>query len=207
MRISTFLIILGVGVVLGVFGANLPRLVAGISDVTQAVTRSVAGVQASPTPVVQQPVQAAAPVQTQEAPPRGNSQQLTRIVAAATQGPLRRTDALTEEQQQIVAFFERTAREMNEAGGQRLNRVLEFDHLAINGLDVRYYYTVRKNYADLNPAVVLAEQRAYISQTVCNDPAVRQLIASYGFRYSYSYLSQENRLIGRLNANLDGCAG
>ncbi|KNG95442.1 hypothetical protein ATO11_02230 [Pseudaestuariivita atlantica] len=189
------MIILGLGVGLGILGANIPRMASGLmAGDGDVVARNASVFQPAP-----QPEAAAAPAT------RADSAQLTQIVAAATQGPLKRTVKLTEEQKQIVAFFERTAREMNEAGGQRLNRDLEFDHLAINGLDVRYYYTVRRNYADLNPQVILAEQRSYINQTVCNDAAVRQLIGTYGFRYSYAYLSAENRLIGRLDATLDNC--
>lgn len=204
MRISSVILILAVGIGLGVAGTQLPRWTAALQDLPQIVSRNANGLEAPQAPVASAAQPAALRDTTQR--PRGSVEQLSQIVAFATRAPSERSKPLTPEQKEIVAFFERTAREMNEAGGQRLSADLEFDHLAIDGLRVRYFYTVRKLYQDLNPRLVLNEQTRYITQTLCSDPAGRQLIEDYGFDYSYSYLSKEHRLIGRINGDLGRCS-
>jgi hypothetical protein len=129
------------------------------------------------------------------------------LALIATDNPLGRTKALTDEQLEFIAFFERTARELNEGGSQHVGDDLIFDHLAIDALNVKYYYTIDRPFERINPRVLLDEQRELVERTLCADDTLKLLITEYGFNYSYSYLSQDSRLVGRYNANIGHCEG
>ncbi|EET47404.1 hypothetical protein [Thalassobium sp. R2A62] len=136
---------------------------------------------------------------------RASSGQIGELSQIANGRPLSRTENLSPEQMEIMAFFERTARELNANGSQQVGDDLKFDHFAIDQLDVRYFYTVERDYSRINPRLIMQEQQQAIQATVCADETLKLLATDYGFVYSYNYLSLDQRLIDRLFLTPDQC--
>ncbi|MCF6443435.1 hypothetical protein [Nereida sp. MMG025] len=126
-------------------------------------------------------------------------------VVSKAQTPLTRTEDLTDEQLEVIAFFERTAREMNESGQARGGQALRFNNMTIDRLNVRYYYTVGQTFDRISPAAVMAEQDALVHEQICNDASIQTLMRDYGFEYTYRYASQDFRFVGEVKGDLAKC--
>jgi hypothetical protein len=112
---------------------------------------------------------------------------------------------LTPEQEQVIEMFRATARRKNENKGQSDDGSMMLNNMAVVGLNVRYYYTIPMAYRELQPELLLDQQRAQVAQTVCASPEIMILMEDYGFDYTYAYLSQDRRLIGQIDASLETC--
>lgn len=126
-------------------------------------------------------------------------------VVSRSQEPLARTEDLTEEQLEVIAFFERTAREMNESGESRGGQALRFNNMTIDKLNVRYYYTIGNRFDQLSPTAVMAEQDTLVHQQICSDASIQTLMRDYGFKYTYRYASQDYRFVGEIAGDLAKC--
>ncbi|MEH6646274.1 hypothetical protein [Sulfitobacter sp.] len=91
---------------------------------------------------------------------QSTAQQLQRIVAISAQG-LRQTPDLTPEQQEIVTFFERAARDMNQTADRSdESSYVQFSNMAVQGLKVRYFYRVGQTYEAVDKVSLFADQQA-----------------------------------------------
>lgn len=166
--------------------------------------------QPQATPVVQQVTQTA-PIEEQVTSADVNllgqntAAQISRIVSASAQG-LNTDDAMTDEQKEIVKFFERTARQMNQQDKMAANGHIQFSNMAVRGLQVRYFYRVPQDYGDVNSAALLSREQAKLRRTLCENDAIRTLLSEYGFAYTYTYVSSDSRQLGRISADARVCA-
>lgn len=136
---------------------------------------------------------------------QSTAQQLQRIVALSADG-LSQTPELTPEQQEIVTFFERAAREMNQTTDRSdESAFVQFSNMAVQGLRVRYFYRVGQTFDAVNRNALLTEQQAVMKQTLCGNDAVRTLLTDYGFEYTYTYVSADSRYVGALEADKAAC--
>jgi len=133
------------------------------------------------------------------------AEQLRSIVAVSME-PLERTSSLSDEQLEVIAFFERSAREYNQAYDPNLGAALRFSNMAIDRLNVRYYYIVGADYDEMDRTAVIEEQRASVVDNICSSPAIRTLMTDYDFRYTYTYLSADHRQVGQITTNALTCA-
>ena len=131
--------------------------------------------------------------------------QLRNIVAVSME-PIERTNQLTDEQLEVIAFFERSAREYNQAYDPNLGAALRFSNMAIDRLNVRYFYVIGADYAEMDRDEVIAEQRASVIENICGSSAIRTLMEDYDFRYTYTYLSADNRQVGEIIGNALSCS-
>ncbi len=132
--------------------------------------------------------------------------QIEAIVALSENG-LNQDKELTDEQREVIAFFEDTARAMNEADRDRDSGAVQFSNMAVSDLKVRYFYTVPVRYNALNVDEIMTAQAALVNQTLCGGDAIRTLMEDYGFEYVYTYVSSDYRMIGAVQANAETCAG
>ena len=170
-----------------------------------------------PTPttqIVTVPVEVAAPV-AEPAPDvtraRVNLGEVSPVdqietIVAMSQNSLGLDVELTDEQREVIAFFEDTARKMNERSHDRSEAEMYFSNMAVSDLQVRYFYKVPGRYEAINPDAVMAGQAQLVKATLCNGAAIQTLMSDYGFVYSYTYLSGDNRKIGEITANAESCA-
>ena len=107
----------------------------------------------------------------------------------------------------MIAFFERSAREYNQAYDPNLGAALRFSNMAIDKLNVRYFYVIGADYAEMDREAVLAEQRASVIENICGSSAIRTLMEDYDFRYTYTYLSADHRQVGEIIGNALSCQG
>ncbi|MEO9865259.1 MAG: hypothetical protein ABJO29_07950 [Yoonia sp.] len=114
---------------------------------------------------------------------------------------------LTPEQEQVIEMFRATARRQNENKGAAGDGSLVLNNMAVVGLNVRYYYTVMLPHAALTPEQVMERQQSKVIGAVCGSPEIKILMEDYGFDYTYSYLSEDRRLIGTIDADLETCTG
>lgn len=133
------------------------------------------------------------------------AEQIGRIVAISQRG-LGRTEELTPEQEEIVTFFERTARQMNQQDKTASNGHIQFSNMAVRGLNVRYFYRVPQDYGDVKTAALLNSQQGIVRRTLCDNTAIRTLLSDYGFAYTYTYVSDDSRQIGQISADASVCA-
>ncbi len=132
--------------------------------------------------------------------------QIEAIVALSEQG-LTQDQELTDEQREVIAFFEDTARAMNEADRDRDGDAVRFSNMAVSNLMVRYYYTVPGVYDALNVESIMSSQANLVTATLCQGDAIKTLMEDYGFEYVYNYISSDQRLIGSVQANASTCEG
>ncbi len=132
--------------------------------------------------------------------------QIEAIVALSEQG-LTQDQELTDEQREVIAFFEDTARAMNEADRDRDGDAVRFSNMAVSNLMVRYYYTVPGAYDALNVESIMSSQANLVTATLCQGDAIKTLMKDYGFEYVYNYISSDQRLIGSVQANASTCEG
>lgn len=167
--------------------------------------------QQEPAPFVQPVVAQAEP--TEEEVTRTNvnllgqstAQRLERIVAVSSEG-LSQTANLTPEQEEIIKFFERAARDMNQTThNENDTAFVQFSNMAVQGLNVRYFYRVGQLFGAINKPELFAEQQAVMRNTLCNNDAIRTLLSDYGFEYKYTYISKDSRQLGSLEADADIC--
>lgn len=130
--------------------------------------------------------------------------QISRIVAVSAQG-LNAADVLTEEQKEIIKFFERTARQMNQQDKMAANGHIQFSNMAVRGLNVRYFYRVPQEYSEVNSALLLSREQAKLRGTLCENDAIRTLLSEYGFNYAYTYVSSDSRQLGKISADARVC--
>ncbi len=130
--------------------------------------------------------------------------QIEAIVALSEQG-LTQDQELTDEQREVIAFFEDTARAMNEADRDRDGDAVRFSNMAVSNLMVRYYYTVPGTYDALNVESIMSSQANLVTATLCQGDAIKTLMEDYGFEYVYNYISSDQRLIGSVQANASTC--
>lgn len=131
--------------------------------------------------------------------------QIGRIVALSQQG-LNQTNELTAEQKEIVKFFECTARQMNQQDKMAANGHIQFSNMAVRGLNVRYFYRVPQDYAEVNSTALLNSQQVQVRRTLCDNTAIRTLLSDYGFAYTYTYVSGDSRQLGQISADARICA-
>ena len=132
-------------------------------------------------------------------------EQIETIVALSQAGIGMDAD-LTEEQREVIAFFEDTARKMNEDTQERSETEMYFSNMAVSDLTVRYFYKLPGRYETLNAGSIMASQAQLVKATLCNGAAIQTLMTDYGFVYSYTYLSGDNRKIGEVTADAATCA-
>lgn len=132
------------------------------------------------------------------------AQRISQIVALS-QEPLRRTEELSPMQREAIAFFERIARKQNAQRGAETGDGLRFNNMAVDQLNVRYFYTVDAPYRAMNRGALLAEQERLVVANLCESEAIRTLMTEYGFKYDYSYVSSDGRLAGRVMADAGSC--
>lgn len=130
--------------------------------------------------------------------------QIESIVALSEAG-IERNQELTPEQKEVIAFFEDTAREMNQTDRVRTGDQVTFSNMAVSDLQVLYFYTVPAAYEALNHDEIMRAQTALVTQTLCQGEAIQTLMQDYGFAYTYTYVSADNRMIGQVNANAATC--
>lgn len=130
--------------------------------------------------------------------------QIATIVSLAERG-LDDQQELTPEQQEVVAFFEDTARAMNETSRVKNAGEVQFNNMAVSNLRVLYYYTVPAPYEDLNRSEIMQAQTDVVENTLCQGEAIQTLMQDYGFEYTYTYVSGDNRLIGKVVADAETC--
>jgi len=114
---------------------------------------------------------------------------------------------LSMAQQAAISLLETSAREVNQTGAAKETQDLRFDHLAVKGLTVRHFYTVNYNYTALDRTAFMDAQTATIRQALCANAGLRDLIQELGLTYSYNYLSQDDRLLGNITVEPQGCTG
>ncbi|SMY07557.1 hypothetical protein [Flavimaricola marinus] len=112
---------------------------------------------------------------------------------------------LTPEQEEIIAYFKRTARDLNSVSDGYAGEYVAFNDMAINRLEIRHFYTVRQNISDIPVAELLESQTALVQANMCDEPMMRTLIDEHGFRFTYSYLSADNRFLGNVHGNTEAC--
>ncbi len=132
--------------------------------------------------------------------------QIQAIVALSEQG-LNQDQELSDEQREVIAFFEDTAREMNEADRDRNSDTVQFSNMAVSDLKVRYFYTVPARYDALNVDEIMSAQASLVTETLCQGDAIQTLMQDYGFEYVYTYISSDQRMIGAVHANAATCQG
>ncbi|MEY1555531.1 hypothetical protein AB3Y40_07835 [Yoonia sp. R2331] len=132
--------------------------------------------------------------------------QIEAIVALSEQG-LSQDQELSDEQREVIAFFEDTARAMNEADRDRTSDTVQFSNMAVSDLKVRYFYTVPARYDALNVDEIMTAQAQLVNETLCQGDAIQTLMQDYGFEYVYTYISSDHRMIGAVQANAATCAG
>lgn len=159
---------------------------------------------------VAQPVQQTIPVETVTRTDMNllgqtTAAQIGRIVAVSQQG-LGATDELSAEQKEIVKFFERTARQMNQQDKMAANGHIQFSNMAVRGLNVRYFYRVPQNFDEVNSAALLQSQQSKVRRTLCDNTAIRTLLSDFGFAYTYTYVSDDSRQLGQISADARVCA-
>lgn len=131
--------------------------------------------------------------------------QIEAIVAMSEAG-LKRETEMTPEQLEAIAFFENTAREMNQTSREKSADQVQFNNMAVADLQVLYYYTVPARYDALNRDAIMAAQEKLVTATLCNGAAIRTLMQDYGFEYTYTYVSADLRKIGEVTANAQTCS-
>ncbi|WP_420863456.1 hypothetical protein [Algirhabdus cladophorae] len=114
---------------------------------------------------------------------------------------------LTPEQTAAIEMLESSARALNQTGETQETQDLRFDHLAVDGLNVRHFYTVNYPYTALDRAAFIESQEVTINQALCGNAGLRGLIRELGLTYSYNYLSQDDRLLGNVTLDPAGCTG
>ena len=119
---------------------------------------------------------------------------------------MNQTDELSIEQQEIVKFFERTARQMNQQDKMASNGHIQFSNMAVRGLNVRYFYRVPQDYVEVNSTALLNSQQAKVRRTLCENTAIRTLLSDYDFAYTYTYVSEDSRQLGQISADARICA-
>ena len=127
-------------------------------------------------------------------------------VVANSQTELSRTDDLSPEQLEVVAFFELSARQLNESVKSERGQLLHFDNMTIDKLNVRYYYTYNSRYDQIDREAALAEQARLVYDNICSDTAIRTLMDEYGLNYTYRYISSDFRHVGEVNGSIESCA-
>lgn len=132
--------------------------------------------------------------------------QIESIVALSEDG-LSQDQELSDEQREVIAFFEDTAREMNEADRDRTNDSVQFSNMAVSNLEVRYFYTVPARFDALDVDTIMASQSDLVMQTLCQGDAIKTLMEEYGFKYTYNYISADFRMIGAVQADASTCNG
>ena len=131
--------------------------------------------------------------------------QIGQIVAMSQQG-LDGNSELTPEKMEIIQFFERTAREMNQQDKMAANGHIQFRKMAVRGLNVRYFYRVPEAFSDVNSPELFNSQLAKVRRTLCENTAIRTLLSDYGFGYTYTYISNDSRQLGQISADARTCA-
>lgn len=136
---------------------------------------------------------------------QSTAQRLEQIVAFSSEG-LSQTETLTPEQKEIISFFERAARDMNQTPQDSEKKAfVQFSNMAVQGLRVRYFYRVGQRFGAVNKKALFSEQKDVMRNTLCNNDAIRTLLSDYGFEYSYTYISSDSRQLGSLEADADIC--
>lgn len=130
--------------------------------------------------------------------------QIEAIVAMSEAG-LQREQEMTPEQLEVIAFFENTAREMNQTGREKSSDQVQFNNMAVDQLRVLYYYTVPARYDQLDHEAIMSAQADLVTDTLCQGEAIRTLMTDYGFKYSYTYVSSDLRKIGTVQADASSC--
>ena len=136
--------------------------------------------------------------------PLGAADRIHAIISQ-TEDTIDSVQPLTPEQEEVVAFFEKIARDRNAEGTTTPDALVSFDNLTIDGLTVRYYYTTADRYDDLDRATLLSEQAALVQSNICNQASIRQLISEYGVGYNYRFISKDFRFIGEVTGDLEIC--
>jgi hypothetical protein len=126
-------------------------------------------------------------------------------IVALSQQPLTRDQELTPMQREAVAFFERIARQQNQSPRENVGEGLRFSNMAVDQLNVRYFYTVDAPYWQLDRAALLGAQEELVIANLCQSEAIRTLMDDYGFRYDYNYVTVDGRFAGRVSANRGSC--
>lgn len=137
--------------------------------------------------------------------PVSTADQLASIVQQSIE-PLERSDDLTPEQLEVIAFFERSARQLNEANERTAGSLLRFSNMSIDQLNVKYFYQFGQNYGDLRAAELIAEQNRLVRDNVCNTASILTLMTDFDFTYTYTYTSDDHRLVGVVEADASTCS-
>ena len=130
--------------------------------------------------------------------------QIEAIVALSQQG-IENTEALTDEQLRVIAFFEDTARQLNENQQGRDRSGIYFSNMAVSDLNVQYFYRVPGKFDDVDRVDVLTRQAAMVKDTLCQGEAIQTLMNEYGFAYTYTYTSADFRKVGEVTADASTC--
>lgn len=125
-------------------------------------------------------------------------------IIAQTEDSIQSQDPLTPEQQEVVAFFEKVARDRNAAGGTT-GQAVNFDNLTIDRLNVKYYYSTAARYNDLDVPALLDEQKQLVQANICNQESIRTLITEYELEYTYRFISNDFRFIGEVAGDVSAC--
>lgn len=126
-------------------------------------------------------------------------------IVSMSQAGLQRQQDLSPEQLEVIAFFESTARQMNQTNREKSADQVQFNNMAIDRLRVLYYYTVPARYDELDQNAVMMAQADLVTDTLCNGESIRTLMEDYGFSYTYTYVSSDLRKIGSVQADASIC--
>lgn len=164
-----------------------------------------AGIAQAPAVAAQQPTAAIEVTRTRsDLTGSASIGQLESFVSLSLQP--RASDApLTAEQEEIIAFFRRTARDLNSVSEGYSGEYVAFNDMSINRLEIRHFYTVRQSLGEVPVDVLLASQADLVQANICEEPMMRTLMDEHGFRFTYSYISQDNRFIGNVRGDTQSC--
>lgn len=163
-------------------------------------------------PAVAQPVEVASAPAEPAAVAEPTPEQVTRVATDLSGvGPVSAEDGAAAEaplsplQLQVISYFERSARDLNQSNTAQVGALLQFSNMSIDRLNVQYFYRFGRDYAALDRNALMAIQEALVRDNVCNTPSILTLMEEYGFRYSYTYTSYDHRLVGVIEADASTC--
>jgi hypothetical protein len=136
--------------------------------------------------------------------PLGAADRIHAIIAQS-EDTIDSVQTLTPEQEEVVAFFEKIARDRNAEGTATPDARISFDNITIDRLTVRYYYTTSDRYEDLDRDALLAEQAVLVHDNICHQESMRRLISEFGVDYNYRFISKDFRFIGEVHGDLENC--
>jgi len=112
---------------------------------------------------------------------------------------------LTPEQQEAIHLFERAARDFNQSSSTDRSKAVRFANMAISGLHVKYFYTIAYPFEEIDVAQTMAQQEGFVLATICDAGAIRMLMQDFGFDYSYTFISKDSRMVGKVAGDIRSC--